>query len=85
MQLFPIDHPFKLDYESGIKSYYSTCEKYKLFGVLIRDVEPDERDLSLSYNRLKTQILDPVGLSLLALYIPIQKKNWLSIINSMTE
>ncbi|HCC85998.1 MAG: Uncharacterized protein XD92_0065 [Proteiniphilum acetatigenes] len=85
MRLFPADHPFKLDYESGIKAYYSKAEKYKLFGVLIRDVEPDERDLSPSYHRLKTQILEPVGLNLLALYIPIQKKNWLPIINSVTE
>lgn len=85
VRLFPDGHPFKMDFGSGLKAYYSNPENYKLIGVLIRDVEPDERDLSPSYGRLRTRILDPVGLTLLALYLPIQKEEWLDIINAETE
>lgn len=81
MGLFPDGHQFKVDFEVGFRAYYSKPEKYQLIGVLIRDVEPDERDLSLSYGRLKTQILEPAGLKLLALYFPVKQKVWISIIN----
>jgi len=81
MQLFPDGHPFKQDFAAGFRAYYSNAEEYHLIGVLIRDVEPDERDLSLSYGRLRTQILEPAGLKLLALYLPIQQEEWISIIN----
>lgn len=80
------DRPaFKVDFDSGLRSYYSNPEGYQLIGVLIRDVEPDERDLSLSYSRLRTRILEPIGLKLLALYLPIQQKDWLNIINEVTK
>ncbi len=85
VSLFPDEHPFKIDFGSGLRAYYSNPEDYKLIGVLIRDVEPDERDLSLSYRRLRTRILEPVGLKLLALYLPIQQNDWISIINETTE
>lgn len=81
-QLFPDGHPFNGDFRSGIRAYYSNPEDYKLIGVLIRDVEPDVNDLSPSYVRLRTQILEPVGLKLLSLYLPIQKEDWLEIINA---
>lgn len=81
MRLFATDHPFRLDYIASEKAYYSNPEDYHLIGVLIRDVEPDERDLSLSYGRLRTQILEPAGLKLLALYLPIQQAEWMAIIN----
>lgn len=85
MRLFPDDHPFKQDFLKGQSAYYSNPEDYHLFGVLVRDVEPNERDLSPSYDKLKTQILEPVGLKLLALYLPIQQNDWLKIINEETE
>jgi len=85
IRLFPEGHAFKVDFDSGLRSYYSNPEDYQLIGVLIRDVEHDERDLSLSYGRLRTRILEPIGLKLLALYLPIQQKDWLNIINEVTE
>ncbi|EKB49595.1 hypothetical protein [Cecembia lonarensis] len=85
VRLFPEGHPFKVDFDSGLRSYYSNPEDYQLIGVLIRDVKLDERDLSLSYGRLRTRILEPIGLKLLALYLPIQQKDWLNIINELTE
>lgn len=75
------DHPFKIDFNSGIRAYYSNPNSYQLIGILIRDVDQDERDLSNSYGRLSTNILEPIGLKLLALYLPIQQNDWLNIIN----
>lgn len=85
MRLFPEGHPFKQDFGKGIRAYYSSPEDYHLIGVLIRDVESDERDLSRSYDRLRTQLLEPVGIKLLALYLSIQQNDWLDIINEETE
>jgi hypothetical protein len=85
MRLFPDGHLFKTDFELGLRAYYSQTEDYQLIGVLIRDVEHDERDLSLSYGRLRTRILEPAGLKLLALYLPIRKEDWLHIINAKKE
>jgi hypothetical protein len=80
-RLFPDGHPFKDDLEAGKRSYYSTNNDYQLIGVLVRDVIPDEQEVTISYGRLKNDILEPAGLQLLALYLPIQKEDWLSIIN----
>jgi hypothetical protein len=85
MRLFPDGHLFKTDFELGLRAYYSQTEDYQLIGVLIRDVEHDERDLSLSYGRLRTRILEPAGLKLLALYLPIRMEDWLHIINAEKE
>lgn len=82
---FPNRHPFLEDFEAGKRAYYSGDCNYHLIGVLVRDVDPDHHDLSVSYNRLKTQILEPKGLKLLALYLPIQKEDWLGIINEEDE
>lgn len=63
IRLFPDVHAFRVDFDLGLKSYYSNPEDYQLIGVLIRDVKHDERDLSLSYGRLSTRILDQLGLN----------------------
>lgn len=76
--ILPDGHQFKIDFSAAIRNYY---KKYQLIGILIRDVVSDEADLSKSYERLKTQILNPQGLSLLALYVSVPKENWLNIIN----
>lgn len=79
------DNPFKLDYNSALLSYYGNNQLYKLIGVLVRDVEADNRDVSISYNRIRTTILNPIGLKLIALYTSIQKSNWRNIITRNTE
>lgn len=83
--LFPEDHPFKEDFDAGIRSYYTSNGNYQLIGVLVRDVEPNEDDIRESYERLRTEILDPTGLKLLALYLPVTKEHWLPIINEDQE
>ena len=51
-KLQPEGDSFKDDLEAGIQSYYSSTGNYQLIGVLVRDVEPDEADLQVSYARL---------------------------------
>lgn len=84
-KLFPDDHQFKIDLNEGIKSYYSEHNKYQLIGVLVRDIESNERDILPSYDRLKRDILGPIGLKLLALYVPINSNDWLETINRSKE
>lgn len=74
-------NPFRLDYEAGERAYYSNPESYHLIGVLVRDVDPHQDDLSFSYDRLRTHVLEPKGLNLLALYVPIPQADWMAIIN----
>ena len=84
MRLFPDGHKFRSDFEASQRAYYG-IEDFHLIGVLIRDVEYDERDVSMSYGRLRDSFLNPYGIKLLALYLPIQKEDWMKIINGRTE
>ncbi|MDH3973790.1 MAG: hypothetical protein OEV42_05880 [Deltaproteobacteria bacterium] len=77
----PDGHPFREDFDRAFRSYYAGNPGYQLIGVLVRDVEPDERDVSVSYERIKEDVLEPTGLQLLALYVPVSKSEWLSILN----
>lgn len=78
--------PFRADLSKAMKNYYQSVDcKYQLFGVLVRDIEPDEEDLSHSYARLKSKILEPAGLRLLAVYMSIDKGNWEAIINQSNQ
>lgn len=85
MRLYPEGHPFRSDFEASERAYYSGDCDYQLIGVLVRDVDPDERDVSLSYGRLRDQVLEPKGIKLLALYLPIRKEEWVGIINESNE
>jgi hypothetical protein len=73
-RLYPEGHIFKEDYNAAIRTYYSpnNLTKYQLMGILIRDIEPSEEDLSRSYQRLREEILEPVGLKLIAIYVPLR-------------
>lgn len=84
MRHFPEEHPFRSDFEASQRAYYSDFENFHLIGVLVRDVEHDERDVSLSFGRLKEHILEPKGIKLVALYLPLPKELWLDVINERT-
>lgn len=84
-RLYPKGHPFKTDFDASLRTYYSNNCQFQLIGVLVRDVVHDHRDVSLSYGRLSQCILEPSGIKLLALYLPIQKEEWLKIINESVE
>ena len=85
MRHYPEGHPFRNDFESSERAYYSGGCDYQLIGVLVRDVDPEERDVSVSYERLRDQVLVPKGIKLLATYLPIQKEDWLNVINDTQE
>lgn len=83
-KLYGQDHLFQRDLEAGLKTYFQS-DQFQLIGVLVRDVDHDHRDVSLSYRRLSRHILEPNGIKLLALYLPIQKEEWQTIINEPKE
>jgi hypothetical protein len=85
MRYFPVGHQFRTDFEASQRAYYAGFEFYHLIGVLVRDVEHDERDVSLSYGRLRDHVLEPKGIKLLAIYLPIPKEGWVEIINERAE
>jgi len=75
----------KKDFQSAIKAYYNPDNNYQLIGVLIRDTEPNENDLKRVYEDLKDTILDPTGLQLVAVYVPIKQEKWIEIINQRQQ
>ena len=85
MRHFPEGHPFRSDFDAGQRAYYSGIENFHLTGVLVRDVAHDERDVSVSYERLRNYVLVPKGIKLLAMYIPIRKEDWVGIVNQKAE
>ncbi len=85
MRHYPDGHPFKIDFNESLRNYYRDTCNFQLYGVLVRDVEHDHRDVSISYDRLKNHILAPNGIRLLALYLPFRKEEWENIINEETE
>ncbi len=84
-RLFEDGHQFKEDFNTSVKAYYTAQGSYQLVGVLVRDTDPVEEDVSESYHRIKAKILEPTGLKLLALYVPVKKSEWLKIINETEE
>lgn len=77
---------FKQDFDNAIRNYYKqNSSQYLLYGVLVRDTEPKENDIKKSFDKLKNEILNPTGLKLLAIYLPIPKEKWLNIINGVTN
>lgn len=81
MRHFPEGHQFRTDFDRSQRAYYSGIDDFHLIGVLVSDVEPEERDVSISYGRLRDHVLEPIGIKLLAMYLPIRKEDWLYIIN----
>jgi hypothetical protein len=75
------DENFKQDFNKATHTYYKPNNKYQIFGVLIRDTGKNELDLKNVYLGLKKDILEPTGLKLLAVYMPIKKDQWLKTLN----
>lgn len=81
------DNNFKNDFATAIKNYYQRNNStYMLYGVLVRDTRPDEKDLKQSFDNLNEEIFEKtIGLKLLAIYLPIPKEKWLNIINGLEK
>jgi hypothetical protein len=80
-----LNEDIKKDFQSAIKAYYNPDNNYQLIGVLIRDTEANENDLKKVYENLRNTILDPTGLQLVAVYVPIKQKKWIEIINQRQQ
>lgn len=81
------NNDFKNDFDAAKKNYYKQNNTtYMLYGVLVRDTSPDEKDLKQSFDKLNKEILEnTIGLKLLAIYLPIPKEKWLNIINEVEK
>ena len=82
--LLAASNPFKIDFDLALRTYYLS-EQYQLIGVLVRDVKSDVRDVSISYNKIKATILNPIGIKLIALYTSIPSADWHIIINDVIK
>ncbi|AFN73365.1 hypothetical protein MROS_0121 [Melioribacter roseus P3M-2] len=78
---------FKNDFAAAIKNYYNQHNStYMLYGILVRDTNPDKKDLKQSFDKLNKEILEnTIGLKLLAIYLPLPKEKWLNIINGLEK
>lgn len=55
---------------------YIKFEKYFLYGILIRDTNPNEKDLSKITDKLVQKIQNSAMLGMIAVYIPIPMSQW---------
>ncbi len=67
------DDSFKEDFQKALRRYLKEGVKYKyfLYGILIRDTNPKDTDLSSRYESLKSDLSQGAQLKLVALYIPV--------------
>ena len=63
--------PFRMDFTNACRNYLCNRFQLKLAGVLIRNDQPDERDIVPGHRRLAGQISPPMSLLLSVLYLPI--------------
>ena len=65
------DGPYREAFDRSCKSYFNSGRKsVALFGVLIRDTQPNERDLSVRGKALRRKLATPTQCNLVALYLP---------------
>jgi hypothetical protein len=63
--------PYQEAFDCSCISYFNTGRKsLVLFGVLIRDTQPNERDLSARGKALRRKLASPTQCDLVALYLP---------------
>lgn len=57
-------------FQAASKRYLANTSDVQLFGVLIRDVEPDEADVRVRVDRLAVDCPEGTAIELLAIYLP---------------
>ena len=63
--------PYQEAFDSSCISYFNSGRKsIALFGILIRDTQPNERDLSARGKALRRKLTSPTQCDLVALYLP---------------
>ncbi|MBD3202974.1 hypothetical protein GF327_01660 [Candidatus Woesearchaeota archaeon] len=65
--------PFRIDFMNALEIYISSkCNKFRMVGVLVRDIEPNDNDLKNRYSSLINNINPFCKLDLFGLYLPIK-------------
>ena len=62
--------PWQHDFQSAAARYLADPKDFRLFGFLVRDVEPHQDDLKARVSDLGETCPDPTQIELLALYLP---------------
>ena len=65
------DDPFRADFIRALQAYFKN-RKLRLVGILIRDTEPNEKDVKSGYTILIREMDPKMSLSLSAIYVPLQ-------------
>ena len=69
--------PFRGFYQEAVKRYLASGGKELLsVGVLMRDTQPNERDLNSVAVKLSTQFEGPARVKLVAWYLPVPQQEW---------
>lgn len=79
----PKENVFRQDYEKAINTYYkSKKKKFKLFGVLVRDTNPNENDIKAKANEINDSIHLNTEAEFIAIYSGLKMENdaWINII-----
>lgn len=77
------ENEFRQDYEKAINTYYrSNKKKFKLFGVLVRDTDPNENDIKSKANEIGGSIHLDTEAEFIAIYSGLKMENdaWINII-----
>lgn len=73
------DDTKKITWRQASISYYSHNEEFKIFGVMIRGVAPNENDLKLVFENVIPNMKDEIYFELISLYLPISKSEYADI------
>lgn len=77
------DSPHQTAWRDAVISYRRN-EEYKIFGVMLRGVEPDERDLKNVFGKVILNMKNEIYLELLSLYLPILKQQYAKVMGGST-
>jgi hypothetical protein len=77
----PRDSSFRVDYEKALMTYVkSDNNRLRLFGLLVRDTTPNEKDVASLYEQHKDAIVSEISIIFVGLYIPIKMADWKRIV-----
>lgn len=66
-----VNSDWKLRFENAAKNYIKNRNNVRVFGVLIRDVKPDEKDLKVRVDKLAKTPKQDMLIKLFAMYLPL--------------
>ena len=73
------DNKHKIAWQDAAISYHGIAQEFKIFGVMIRGVTPDEKDLKPVFEKVVLNMRNETYFELLSLYLPILKSQYAAI------